>query len=208
MQSTLHSRKRMSIVAFLFLLVLQDFVQVEAVYVFASKLDYQIVEYPAPPSRSAEFDLLDKKLLLHVPVKNPAGENVCTDVIDVQYSDITQTYMINYWQRPQMDHAESVEGQASITDLQKFIVYARSLGVWDGDPDCDTIYERLLSKIIMPVYKRNLFLSTPNAMSVEENGLTTTFSCNGVVCTSEDIIRARQLSGGLIERVRRIYSIN
>lgn len=201
--------------SFIVLVIVACFISIprsQAVYVYFNTASNTLVEFPKPPADYSVFQAVSDTLKVNFPTvsfdqRTQQVDVVCDSTIDAQYNEVTDTYVINYWQYLEAKFgSNTVATSVSITDLQAYIIYTRSLGVWDGNPDCFDLYDRLTALTVVPLLKQNQFIMTLDTMFVEENGLSMAFLCNGIVCTSNQLNDILQLSGGLFDFIKLLYS--
>lgn len=157
-----------------------------ASYVAISASDGSVVELDATAYFSFSQNQQDY-LSLYMPARH-----ACESIIDAQlvYSDMT--YRIDDWYYKAIDPL-GIAISVSIVDLSAFTTHAHQLGIWDGDPDCPTIFTRISSNILNTAFSTIKDPIGSRLFSVQ-NGLLVAFYCEEDVCTPEQLIEILKVS--------------
>ena len=157
-----------------------------ASYVAISATDGSVIELDA----TAYFSFSQNQqnyLSLYMP-----AQNECQSIIDAQlvYSDMT--YRIDDWYYKSIDPL-GISIAVSIVDLAAFTTHAHQLGIWDGNPDCATIFTRISSNIL-----NNAFSTIKDPVGSRlyaiQNGILVAFYCDEDICTPEQLIEVLKVS--------------
>lgn len=159
---------------------------VSATYVAISATDGHVIELDA----TAYFSFSQNKQD-YVDLYMPALHG-CQSIIDAQlvYSD--NTYRIDDWYYKSIDPL-GISISVSIVDLSTFTTHAHQLGIWDGDPDCQTIFTRISVNILNSAFST---IKDPigSRLFAVQNGLLVAFYCDEEVCTPEQLIEVLKVS--------------
>lgn len=133
----------------------------------------------------------DESLYLNfVYFDSTTSQPECRVEIDAQFIASSQLFKIDQWIYIPSAFRDypSIVISADIYDLQLFVDYATSLGVFDH-PDCRTTWNKMRDLIIAPLVQAISTDKTLPGMQVARDGLTITVYCNDnlfVPCTEEE----------------------
>ncbi len=126
-------------------------------------------------------------LQLYMPTKN-----TCESIIDAQYVDTDDTYRIYDWYHETAGDT-GVSVRVSILDLAAFVDHALDVGVWEGHPDCDTLWAQLSVVLLRDVIAGiSQPIGTPLVTSA--HGAMGGLYCDDTPCSSAQLIEVLKAS--------------
>ena len=104
----------------------------------------------------------------------------CTNTISAQYIASTDVYTIPQWYYH--SYHDFVAVVVNIIDLRAAVAAASYLHVWDGQPDCEELWNRINNQLITPLINTALFRQN---MAIQDlnTGIEVEMLCGEVLCT-------------------------
>lgn len=146
----------------------------------------QVVELDA----SAYFSFAENEhnyLPLYLP-----SQQTCQSIIDAQLVYTDMTYRIDDWYYMPAGNT-GISVHVSIIDLNAFTQHAFEMGVWRGDADCDTIWQRLSSYILNELFA-SITQPIGSSLYTASHGLLAALYCDDTVCTPLQLIEVLKVS--------------
>lgn len=129
-------------------------------------------------------------------VTNPSWQGnmlVCNDAVDAYFNEQTQLYQVPQWAvfSQQGGDQGSAEILIEIYDLDTFVAYAFTQGVWVNPDNCQAIWDLMLQYVIAPLINGIATQGRPT-LTARDNGIAVYLMCKPVdaadwlVCSADD----------------------
>lgn len=173
---------------------------VGAAYVAISATDGSVIELDASMFYSFNDHRADF-LSLYIPAR---GE--CQQIIDAQLVYTDNTYRISEWyysvvstkyDEETQTTRESISESVSIVDLDEFTRYAFQVGVWNDQPSCETIWERISVLLIRDLFNQVKY-PIGSELYATHHGLFAAFHCDDGFCTAQELTKRLQVSNQIL----------
>jgi hypothetical protein len=114
-------------------------------------------------------------------VANPSNINgypLCEPTVDAFYNMNLDQYQIPEWVffEEENGHMSSTAIVVDIYDLQAFVNYAFTLGVWHDPSNCEAIWQLILTQIIAPLF-RNIPIQSRPTLTARDHGIAVDLRC-------------------------------
>lgn len=136
-------------------------------------------------------------LLLYMP-----NDHTCASVIAAQLVPTDNTYRIYDWYYMPAGKT-GISTRVSIVDMAAFARRAYDVGVWNGAPDCDTIWLRICMYVIADALK-GISYPVGSALSTVKYGLMVSLSCDEATCSAAQLTEVLKVSppNGVVDLIK------